>query len=105
MSDVKNNTIKLLNFVKAFNDLEFRSRLNIKDFHKLFLSQMPQLDEYITVGAHYVDQLMECAYAADERDDVLLSVRYPEATKPPKIPNIPEKWISYNINDFKLEPS
>ena len=59
MSDVKNNTIKLLNFVKAFNDLKFRSRLNIKDFHKLFLSQVPQVDEYITVGTHCVDQQME----------------------------------------------
>lgn len=105
MSDVKNNTIKLLNFVKAFNDLKFRSRLNIKDFHKLFLSQVPQVDEYITVGTHCVDQQMECAYAADEREDVLLAVRYPEATRPPKIPSVLEKWISYNINDFKVEPS
>lgn len=50
MSNVKENTLKLLDYVKAFNDLKFKSKLDITNLHKIYFSKVPNLSDYIKVG-------------------------------------------------------
>lgn len=105
MSNVKENTLKLLDYVKAFNDLKFKSKLDIANLHKIYFSKVPNLSDYIKVGAKYADQLMECSYDTEDREDLVFSVCYAEITKPPKVPAELSGWMSYKVNDFNATPA
>lgn len=105
MSNVKENTLKLLDYVKAFNDLKFKSKLDITNLHKIYFSKVPNLSDYIKVGAKYAEQLMECSYDTEDREDLVFSVCYAEITKPPKVPVELSGWMSYKVNDFNATPA
>ena len=106
MSNVKRDALKLLDFVKAFNELKYKTRFNIKDLkNKIYFNQIPAVGEYIKIGIKYADQLLQGSYPVDERDDVILSVQYAEMSRPPKVPEILKGWLSYNVNHLNEQPS
>ena len=105
MSNVKRDALRLLDFVKAFNELKYKTRFNIKDLNKMYFNQIPAVHEYIRIGIKYADQLLQGNYPVDEREDVILSVKYAEISHPPKVPEILKGWLSYNINHWNEQPS
>lgn len=105
MSNVKEDALKLLDFIKAFNELKFKTRLNINDLKKTYLQNIPAVDDYVRIGVKYKDCLPERDYPVEEKDDVIISVRYASPQQPPEIPKILNGWLSYDVNHFEEQPS
>lgn len=104
MDNIKNDALKLLDFIKSFNELKFKTKLDIKDLDKIYLNQVPAVNEYIKVGCEYMDGLPKEEYAIDERENVILSVRYAKASRAPEVPAILETWLDFDVNNFNARP-